>query len=181
MISGEFAKLLRIASSRLQSIPINISECQLYVVGLFQPGDCIPDSKSIHDIFCAITKNGLWDCVNHSPLKQIIKEFACNDEQLSKSISQYEVARSGYMLGTKIAEHIVASDSSDIDSDEQLEETPAKYDARYYLKLQMKVKADVTEMAMQYVSDLAIARGNLESDLEDQWDCLQHQTHSEQR
>ena len=154
MIRGEFAKLLRIASSRLQSIPINISEFQLYVVSLFQPGDCIPDSENIHKIFCAITKNGLWDCVNHFPLKQIIKEFACSDKQFSESISQYEVARSGYMLGTKISEHILASDSSDIDSDEQLEETPAKYDARYYRKLQMKVKADVTEMAMQYVSDL---------------------------
>ena len=156
MICGRFARLLRIVSSRLQSI-ISIDEFRLFVVNLFQPGDCIPDSSSINVIFCAITKNGLWDCVNYLPLKLIVEEFAAEDIQLSESVKQYEEARSGYMLCTKISHHIdmvSMSDSSDIDSDEQLEEKPAKYDARYYRKLSLKVKAKVTEMSMQYVIKL---------------------------
>ena len=156
MIRGEFAKLLRNASSRLQSI-INIDEFQLFVVSLFQPGDCIPDSVNVHGIFCAITKNGLWDCVNYFPLQQIIKEFAFEDVQMTEWLKQYEDARSGYMLCTKISDHIGAvavSDSSDTDSDEQLKEKPAKYDPRYYRRLSLKVRAEVTEMSMQYVSEL---------------------------
>jgi len=156
MIRGKFARLVRIASSRLQPI-INIDEFRVFVVNLFQPGDCIPDSGSVHAIFNAITKNGLWDCVNHFPLKQVIEEFAAEDIQLSESVRQYEEARSGYMLCTKISDHIgvvAASDSSDTDSDEQLDENPAKYDARYYRKLSLKVNAEVTEMSMEYVSVL---------------------------
>ena len=156
MIRCEFAKLVKNASSKLQSI-INIDEFRVFVVSLFQPGDCIPDSVSVHEIFRAITKNGLWDFVNYLPLKQIIEEFDCKDSQLSKWVKQYEDARSGYMLGTKISEHIdvvTASDWSDIDSDERLEEKAAKYDARYYRKLSVKVKAKVTKMSLEYVSEL---------------------------
>ena len=156
MIRGRFANLLRNASSRLQSI-IHIDEFLLFVVSLFQPGDCIPDSQSVYGIFRAITKNGLWDCVNYFPLKQIIKEFACEDMQMTEWLKQYEEARSGYMLCTKISDHIgvvAVLDSSDIDSDEQLEEKAAKYDPRYYRRLSLKVKAKVTEMSMQYVSEL---------------------------
>ena len=92
-----------------------------------------------------------------SLLKQIVEEFACEDVEMSEWVKQYEEARSGYMLCTKISDHIGAvgaSDSSDIDPEEQLEEKPAKYDARYYRKLSLKVKAEVTEMSMQYVSRL---------------------------
>jgi len=158
LIRGKFAKLLRITSCRLQSI-VSIDELQLFVINLFQPGHCIPDSATVtvHEIFRAITKNGLWDCVNHFPLIQIIEEFACEDMQLSESIKQYEEARSGYMLCTKISDYIgmaAVSDSSDIDSDEQLEGEAAKYDPRYYRKLSLKVKAEVTEKSMQYVNRL---------------------------
>jgi len=156
MIRGKFAKLLKNASSKLQS-NINIEEFQVFVISLFQPGDCIPNSISVHEIFCAITKNGLWDCVNYFPLKLIIEEFACDDTEMSEWVKKYEEARSGYMLCTKISDHIgvvAVSDSSDINSDEQLEENPAKYDAQYYHKLSLKVNAEVTEMSMQYVSGL---------------------------
>ena len=159
MICGKFATLVKNASSKLQSI-INIDDFRVFVVNLFQPGDCIPNSNSVHEIFCAITQNGLWDCVNYFPLKQIIEEFACNDTEMSDWVKQYEEAVSGYMLCTKISEHIgvvAVSDSSDTDSDDsdkQMEEKQAKYDPRYYRELSLKVKAKVTEESMQYVSEL---------------------------
>jgi len=156
MIRGKFATLVKNACSKLRAT-INVDDFRVFVTNLFQPGDCIPESKSVHEIFCAITKNGLWDCVNYFPLKLIIKEFACDDAEMSEWVMQYEEARSGYMLITKISEHIsvvAVSDSSDTDSDEQLEEKPAKYDPRYYRKLSVKVKAEVTEVSMQYVSEL---------------------------
>ena len=155
-IRGNFANLVRKASSRLQSI-VNIDEFKLFVISLFQPGDCIPDSVKVCEIFCAITKNGLWDFINYYPLKQIIKEFASKDTQMSEWIKQYEEDISGYMLCTKIVDHIgvvTASGFSDIDSAEQLEEKPAKYDKRYYHKLSVKVRAKVTEKSMQYVYEL---------------------------
>jgi len=156
MIIGKYAKLLKNASSRLQSI-VSIDEFRVFVISSFPPGDCIPDSASVHEIFCAISKNGLWDCINYFPLKSIIEEFASQDALMSEWVKQYEEARSGYMLCTKISDHIdmvSVSDSSDIDSDEQLEEKPAKYDPRYYRKLSLKVKAEVTELSMQYVCEL---------------------------
>jgi len=156
MICGKFATLVKNASGKLQSI-INIDDFRVFVINLFQPGDCIPDSRSVHEIFCAITKNGLWDCVNYFPLKLIIEEFAGNDTEMSEWVKQYKEAVAGYMLCTKISDHIgvvAVSDSSDTDSDEQLEEKPAKYDSRYYRKLSLKVKAKVTEVTMQYVSEL---------------------------
>ena len=156
MIRGKFATLVKKVSRKLQS-NINIDDFRVFVVNLFQPGDCIPDSRSVHEIFCAITKNGLWDYVNYIPLKQIIEEFACDDTEMSDWVRQYEVARSGYMLCTKISDYIdvvAVSDSSDVDSDEQLDEKPAKYDPRYYRRLSLKVRAKVTEVSMQYVSEL---------------------------
>ena len=152
MICGKFATLVKNASSKLQST-IDIDEFRVFVVSLFQPGYCIPDSKSVHEIFCAITKNELWDCVNYFPLKLIIEEFACNDTDMSEWVKQYDEAVSGYMLCTKISDHIgvvAASDSSDTDLDEQLEKKPAKYDPCYYRRLSLKVKAKVTEVSMQY-------------------------------
>jgi len=153
MICGKFASLVKNASSNLQSI-INIDDFRVFVVNLFQPGDCIPDSTSVHEIFCAITKNGLWDCLNFLPLELIIKEFAGNDTEMPKWVKQYKEAVSGYMLCTKILDHIAVSDSNDTDSEERLEENPAKYDPRYYRRLSLKVKAEVTEVSMQYVSEL---------------------------
>ena len=155
-ISYKFTKLLRNISSKLQSV-VNTAEFQLFVVGLFHPGDCIPNSASVYDIFCAITKNGLWDCVNYFPLKQIIEEFASEDTEMSEWVKQYEEDRCEYLLGTKVSDHfkvVAASDSSDIVSDEQLVEKPAKYDARYYHKLSLKVKTEVSEMSMRHVSGL---------------------------
>ena len=76
---------------------------------------------------------------------------------MSKWVKQYEGDRSGYMLCTKISDHlgmVTGSDWSDINSNEQLEENPAKYDARYYRKLSLKVKAEVTKKSMEYVSEL---------------------------
>ena len=156
LIKSKYAKLLNNASTKLQSI-VNIDEFQVFVIGIFLPGDCIPDSTSVHEIFCAISKNGLWDCINYFPLKMIIEEFASQDVELSEWVKQYEAARSGYMLCTKISDYIdmvSTSDSSLIDLDEQVEEKPAKYDPRYYRKLSLKVKAEVTELSMQYICEL---------------------------
>jgi len=155
-IRGKFATLVKNASRKLQSI-VNIDDFRVFVINLFQPGDCIPDSGSVHEIFCAIAKNELWDCVNHFPLKLIIEEFACNDTKMSEWVKEYEQARSGYMLMTKISEHIGAvavSDSDDTDSEKQLKGKPAKYDPRYYRSLSLKVEAKVTEVSMQYVDEL---------------------------
>ena len=60
-----------------------------------------------------------------------------------------------YLLCTKISDCIdmvATSNSSDIDSDEQLE--PAKYDSRYYCRLLLKVKVEVTAMSLQYITEL---------------------------
>ena len=71
------------------------------------------------------------------------KEFAGNDTQMSEWVKQYEEARSGYMLNTKISDHInvVATHASDSMDIEQSEGNPAKYDARYYRRLSVKVDA----------------------------------------
>ena len=144
----KFAKLLLTVSRRLQSV-VDRDDFLVFVISLFHPGDCIPDSVSVHDIFCVITKNGLWNYVNYFPLKQIIEEFASEDVQLSESVRQYEEAVSGFLLCTKISEHV-----DTVDSDKQLKEKSSKYDAQYYHRLSLIVKAEVNESSMQYVREL---------------------------
>ena len=140
---GKFTTLLQNARRRLQS-SVNIKDFYLFVIGLFPPGDCIPDSVGFYETFSAISKNGLWDYINYFSLKCIVKEFVGNDPQMSEWVKQYEEALSGYMLNTRISDHITvvaASDFNGIDLDRRLECNPAKYDARYYRRLSVKVDA----------------------------------------
>ena len=155
-IHAKFAELLMDASSRLQSIikRNKFGAFRLFVIGLFPPGDCIPDSKNVDEIFTAITMNGLWDFLNYMPLKKLIEVFACKDKKMLKWVKQYEEARSGYMLCTKISDYLGGSDWSGTNLNEQLVENPAKYDPRDYRNLSLKVKAEVTKRSIDYVSQL---------------------------
>jgi len=153
IIYDKFTKLLQNARRRLRS-SVNVKEFYLFVVGLFPPGDCIPDSVGFYKTFRAISKNGLWDYINYFSLKCIVKEFAGNDTQMSEWVKQYEEALSGYMLNTRISDHISVVAASDIDPDRRLKCNPAKYDARYYRRLSVKVDAKVNEKPMQYINEL---------------------------
>ena len=152
-ICGKFTELLQNARRKLKP-SVNVKEFHLLVFDLFPPGDWIPDSVGLDETFAAITKNGLWDCINYFSLKCIVKEFAANDTQMSEWVKQYEVVLSGYMRDTKISDHIDVVATSDIDLDQQLEGNLAKYDARYYRRLSVKVDAKVNEKSMQYINEL---------------------------
>lgn len=154
-ICDKFTKLQQNVRTKLQSC-VNVKQFYLFVTGLFPPGDYIPDSVGFDETFSAISKNGLWDYINYSSLKCIVEEFAGNDTQMPEWVKQYEEALSGYMLNTKISDHInaVATHASDSMDIEQSEGNLAKYDAQYYHPFSVKVDAKVNEKPMQYINKL---------------------------
>ena len=91
---------------KLQTMNIDKKKFLFFVKNLFQCRDFIPASKKIDDIFEAITRNGLWDFINYRPLRQIVKQFARDDEEINLALKNYGCVLAGYLAGTKLVHHI---------------------------------------------------------------------------
>ena len=154
-IKGKFAGLLTDACERLQKRKINMDGFRLFLVSLFSPGDCIPESSDLPQIFEVITRNGLWDYSHYSPLEQIVEKFAADDEDMKTRIKSYKNDLTGFKASTKILKFIplVESESSFDDSDTE-EPKQAKYDRRYYRKLSMKLRERITDHTLVYIESL---------------------------
>ena len=134
----------------------------MFLECLFPPGDCIPESSSIDEIFKVIYRNKLWDHLNYSPLQEIVKKFVGDDEDLNTRFTNYRKDLASYKATTKLVDYIevVASDPSGDDllseeeEQEKPEQQPAKYDRRYYRKLSVKLEAKFTSHTLEYLDDL---------------------------
>ena len=157
-ISAKYATLLANVYSTLQQKGIDVREFLLFVVARFPPGDCIPHSGDLAEIFEAITRNRLWDFLNYQPLEDIVQHFVANDEKMNDSMKEYKAHLVGFKACMKIVNYLseVESDSSFDESD--LEQPtlpkPARYDRRYYRKLSLKLKVKVTDQSLSYIDDI---------------------------
>ena len=143
---------------RLQQNGIDIGEFSLFVVALFPPGDCIPQTNDLEEMFRAITRNGLWDFWNYSPLEEIVEKFGKGDPQLLLWVNEYKSDLVGFKACTKIVTYLsdVESDTFDDDSDAE-QAAPvkqAKYDHRYYHRLSVKLKLNVANRSLSFIDDL---------------------------
>lgn len=159
-ISAKYATLLANVYSRLQQKGVDVREFLLFVVTRFPPGDCIPHSGDLAEIFEAITRNRLWDFLNYQPLENIVQHFGGNDEKMKEWVKEYKADLAGFKACTKILNYlsVVESDSSfdesDSDSDQPNLPKVARYDVRYYRKLSLKLKVKVTDQSLSYIDDI---------------------------
>jgi len=154
-IKGKFAGLLTDVCEKLQKRDVNVDGFRLFVISLFSPGDCIPKSSDLPQIFEVITRNGLWNYSHYSPLEQIVEKFAADDEDMKTLIKSYKNDLAGFKASTKILKYIevVESESSLDDSDSE-EPKQAKYDRRYYRKLSIKLHERITDRSLMYIESL---------------------------
>ena len=122
----------------------------------FSPGECIPESCDIHEIFEALTSNKLWDSWNYLPLKKIVEGFAADDQELASWIDTYKQDLKSYKVTTRLIDRIsVAESDSNVDeSEEEEHDKPARYDKRFYRTLSLKLKTKFTDQTMEYIDDL---------------------------
>ena len=160
-INWKFGVLLKNSCKKLREKHVNVKDLRLSLKGLFPPGDCIPESSNVDEIFEAITHNKLWNHWNCSPLKKVVQEFVGDDQEMKSWIATYRKDLVSYKATTKLVDYIAAVDSDpssdDSFSDEQLDEqerTPAKYDRRYYRKLSIKLETRFTDHTLEYLDDL---------------------------
>lgn len=137
---------------RLQQNGIDIGEFSLFVVALFPPGDCIPQTNDLHRMFRAITQNGLWDFWNYSPLEEIVQRFGKDDPQLLLWINEYKCDLVGFKACTKMITYL--SDVKSSDTEQPAPVNAAKYDHKYYHELSVKLKLNVANRSLSFIDDL---------------------------
>ena len=152
-IKGSFATLVRKVTRKLKKRDVDMEDFRLYILNLFPPGDIIPDTVSVADIFEAVSCHQLWDYLNYTPIEEIAKEFGGDDIELRGWIDDYKSELAGFKATTKIVDYIkLCSDEQEIaDSDQSLRKDIARYDSRYCRKLTVKLKSRVTEKSLDYI------------------------------
>ena len=101
--------------SKLAGREINMKDLRVFL-RTFSPGECIPESCDIHEIFEALTSNKLWDSWNYLPLKKIVEGFAADDQELASLIDTYKQDLKSYKATTKLIDLIsVAESDSTVD------------------------------------------------------------------
>ena len=89
IIQGKFSMLVTKSRKRLQSRGINVEDLKAFLItmcsspnprdGSYNVTTLIASIKSLNEIFCALSDNGLWDYFNYFLLQSIIEEFASDD------------------------------------------------------------------------------------------------------
>ena len=157
-ITAKYATLLTNIYNRLQQKETNVREFRLFVIARFPPGDCIPQSGDLGELFEAITRNGLWDFWNYQPLEDIVHQFGADDKQMEDWVNKYKADLAGFKACTKIVDYlaVVESDSSfdESDQDQPTQPKQAKYDRKYYHKLSLRLKVKVTDQSLSYIDDI---------------------------
>ena len=164
MMMGRFAQLQVLVCSRiqqqLQANAISLDELVLYVKTLFSPGDCIPHSINVADIFIAITRNHLWDFLHYHRLAKIATMFVSGDVEVKSRLRQYAEDLTGYKVATKMVDYInIVNEPTNIGEPEEIEEPslsppPARKDNSYLRNLTIKLKITITKQSLSYIDEL---------------------------
>ena len=160
-IKFEYATLLSLALSVLQRKNIDMPIFRVFLIALYLPEEDSNDAREINpsrfiaevlgtahglsEIFGLLMIQGLLSYKNFYVLRSIINHYASDDTEIKKQLSEYEEALAGYILVTKMKDYLDA----DLQQGEQSKPDPKLLD-----ELSVKVKANVTEKTMKYVSEL---------------------------
>ena len=102
-------------------------------------------AHSLSEIFELLMIQGLLSYKNFYVLRSIINHYASDDTEMKEKLSEYEQALAGYVLVTKMQDYLDA----ELQQGEQSKPDPKLFD-----ELSVKVKANVTEKTLKYVSEL---------------------------
>ena len=129
---------------------VDIEEVRLFVVDLFPPGDCIPQSPTdLTEVFEAITHHGLWDSVHYSPLVRIVQTFGAGDPEMMAWIENYKNDLKAYALVARIEDYI----ESNLDPfTDQPQVYRAKYDPRYNWPVEWKI--NFVDHSLQHLTNV---------------------------
>ena len=167
MIQGKFAILVNKSRKRLQNREIDVEDIQTFLVTIYSSPNSrdgsgmvmtvLESAKSLHEIFRALAKYGLWDYLNYSLLQSIIKEFAHDDKELNDMMEQYQQDLTGHILALRIqtyldaTKHPIATNNSDKLANEVV---PLQQKYELFKKLRVKCKVNVDDHTLNYVTDL---------------------------
>ena len=163
MIKDKFASLLALTHRVLQRKNVDSSNLRLFLAARYLPEEDSNDAKEINasrfiaevlgtahglsEIFGLLMIEGLLSYKNFYVLRSIINEYASDNTELKKKLSEYEEALAGFFLVVKMKDYLDAE--LQLQQDEQSKPDPKLFD-----ELSVKVKAKVTEKTLEYVRKL---------------------------
>ena len=169
-IQGKFSILVTKSCKRLQSRETDVDEVQTFLIVMFSsPGSrdgsdtvttVVESTKSLEELFRALSKYRLWDYLNYFLLQSIIEEFANDDNALNDMMEQYQQDLTGYVLALRIQEYldathpIVATSDSENSGDETVPTVLPQQKRKLFKKLSVKIDANVTDHSLSYVTSL---------------------------
>ena len=170
MIKDKFASLLALAHRVLQGKNIDSSNLRLFLAARYLPEEDSNDAREINpsrfivevlgtaqnlgEIFELLMIQGLLSYKNFYVLRSIINEYAGDNTEVKRKLSEYEEALAGFFLVVKMKDYLDAE--LQLQQDEQSKPDPKLFD-----ELSTKIRANVTEKTLGYVNEL--------------WDSLAHQ------
>ena len=156
MIRYKYASLLRLALCVLQGKNIDMSIFRVFLTALYSPkedsravdssrfiSEVLGRAQSLSEIFQSLLTQGLMDYKNFYVLRSIINEYASSE--MKEKLDEYEEVLAGFALVTKIQDYLNA---------ELKESEQSKPDPKLLDELSVKVKANVTDRTMKYISEL---------------------------
>lgn len=153
-IRRKFAKLVVTVSRLLQRKNVDVNSVRLFLCSrleLDSSPDCIPKSQVLGEIFEAISRNGLWDYNNYTPIEDVIDIYGEEDGELLGHLEAYEKDLAGFLLTTKIVDYMRYS----ADADKQpTVENPVVHNPDYYHSLSVKLRVNVTDESLSYLKNL---------------------------
>ena len=154
-IKAKFANFQTDVCDKLIKNEIDTEKFRLFVMNQFPPGDCIPPSPaSLTEIFKAITRHGLWDYFNYSPLIKIGRKFGAHDAEMEDWVQTYKKDLKAFSLMIKLKDYIEADlDVDNLDVDDLPPAKRAKYDPCYNCSVQWKTNISV-DHSLQYLSEV---------------------------
>ena len=159
-IKNKFASLLALADSKLQGKSISMRNLRVFLAGLYSPDDDSNDARAIDasdflnevlgtaqdmgEILMEMSKRGLVNYKNYRALHSIVAQYAGDDHELMERVNEYGQELAGFALVTKMQDFL----------DVELQQCKQSGRDKLLDDLTVKVKKNVTEHTLQYVSDL---------------------------
>ena len=159
-IKDIFASLIALAERVLQGKDVNIPNFRLFLMARYLPEEDSNDARaidpskfiiqvlgtaqSITEILQSLMIHRLLTYKNFDVLCSIINHYASDDIDMKRKLDEYEEELAGYILVTKIIDHL------DIEHQQSVSEP----DPELLHELSVKVRANVTEKTLKYVSEL---------------------------
>ena len=160
-IKDAFASLIAVAEGVLQGKDIKMSNLRSYLIARYLPEEDDNDTRAIDpgkfvsqvlgtpqnvsETLESLMIHRLLSYKNFDVLRSITNHYASDDTEIKAKLNEYEEELAGYVLVTKMKDYL----NAEIQQSELSEPDP-----ELLHEISFKVKANVTEKTMKYVSEL---------------------------